>query len=118
MSKGSFKYLLVLLLFSIFISGCELKKHEYEEISRFYAEARKEVKIEGGDYRTLNSIKEFTLGVTTILYKCNVCGDLQKIEFLGKQEEQSDKDNIPFSLTCKKREIGDAWEVIKEKSDG
>lgn len=63
-------------------------KHVWKEVERFYALPQPRTVIKGYGIESL--VQKFLLGVTTILYKCEVCNKQKFVEILGKFERRCD----------------------------
>ena len=60
--------------------GCE---HKWKEAERFYAPpVHERFEMEGAGAGDI--VQRMAFGVTTIVSKCETCGDIQKHEILGK----------------------------------
>ncbi len=59
-------------------------KHEWERIDVAHAPAQMDLEVKGN--MSGDTALKLAYGVTTFIYKCEVCGKLKKIECLGKGE--------------------------------
>lgn len=59
-------------------------RHSWTEIERMYARPCKIKMSEAAIDEDL--LRQMLFGVTTIIYRCSVCGAIKKLEVLGKAE--------------------------------
>ena len=59
-------------------------QHNWQEIERFYAPPIREAFTFDGSNQEINKI---LFGVTTIVQKCKICNEINKVEILGKKNE-------------------------------
>ena len=76
------------------------KQHNWELVSKTYASPRRDLKIDKAMATESATLEKILLGVTTLVWECQITGDVRKEEFLGSDESQLD------SLFQKVNELG------------